>query len=124
MANDSDLLKLSDPELVAAYAENILTSQLPQSVADLNRLVQLRVSIVAELQRRNPNLESLRGLLQHADPRVRAITANQLRRPSHATEFAGLVAAVKAFADYAHELSPEERRTFASTGHVEKVSAR
>ncbi len=55
---------------------------------------------------------------------MRSITANQLRRPGHATEFAELVAAAAAFAEYAHELSPEARRTFASPGQFEKVSAR
>ena len=79
MASKSDLSRLTDEQLVAAYVENVQVAEGIEHVATYNRMMTRRFEIVAELRARGGGtLQPMRGLLV-----TRSARAHQCRDAFH-----------------------------------------
>jgi uncharacterized protein YwqG len=75
----ANLSALSVDELVKAFVETILFRKTIEHVGRLNRLFTQIWDLAAELKARDPELNCLRGLLEHPDRNVRFDAAAQFK---------------------------------------------
>jgi uncharacterized protein YwqG len=80
VASNDDLTSLNETQLVQAYIDNVQFFETIGHVGRKNRLMQRRLVIVAELKARGDDtLQSLRGLLDHMDPKLRYAAASAFK---------------------------------------------
>ncbi|MBI3709355.1 MAG: DUF2019 domain-containing protein [Proteobacteria bacterium] len=79
MSND-DLTSLNEAQLIQAYIESVQFFETIGHVGRQNRLMSRRIRIVAEMKARGDDtLQSLRGLLDHMDPKLRYAAASAFK---------------------------------------------
>jgi len=84
-SGEDELSRLSEADLLRAYAENVQAYETLDHIGAMNRMMDRRSAIFDELERRSGgSLQPLRALLDHADPNVCLSAAIQFRTLDHA----------------------------------------
>ena len=118
MVRKDDLSSLSEAQLLQAYVENVQAWEVTEHVGAANRLMDRRMRIVDELKARSGGtLESMRVLLDHADPKVRHSAAIKFRTIDHAA----FERTVRALAQRDDEIGRDAKSSLDLDAHFQKV---
>jgi uncharacterized protein YwqG len=85
MAANDNLSALCEAELIQALVDNIQLRDSVEHIGRKNRLMDQQRRILAELEARDGSLQSLRHLLDHADPSVQLCAAFALKNVDRPT---------------------------------------
>jgi hypothetical protein len=117
MVTEDDPSKLSDATLIQEYVANVQSWNTDDHVGKLNRIMKRRFRIVDELKTRSDGtLQPLRGLLDHADPKVRHSAAIHFRTIDHAA----FERTVRALAERTDEIGNDAKMSLMHDAHFQK----